>query len=125
MAAVNFDDLLTAGPVSFYGVDNNMLRVGVNGELLTFEAKEDESDGYRSMMNEVALVPGLGGVFSGVPFCEVTVMVAPGNSGSHGSFDGYQLVDMRGHVWLTFGTDNSDDYYPSFTFSYTPPGDSP
>jgi len=118
---VKFDDLLAAGPVDFYGVDNNTFRVGVGGELLTFEAVEDENDGYRSMLEEVEL-RGNTGVFSSAPLCRVTVIDAPSSAGgySYGAFDGYQLVDDSGHVWLTLGTDNADDYYPSFTFSYTP-----
>jgi len=115
---VKFDDLLAAGPVDFYGVDNNTFRVGVGGEALTFEAVENESDGYRSML-EAVLLRGDTGVFSSAPFCRVTVIVAPESAGEYGygPFDGYQLVDDSGHVWLTLGTDN---YYPSFTFRYTP-----
>ncbi len=113
---MTFDELLKAGPVSFYGIDNNTFRVKADGRLLTFEAKEDENDGYRSMMREVALVANEG-VFSRLPLCRVTAREASGAD----AFDGYELVDSRGHVWLTLGTSNSDDYYPSFTFNYTPP----
>lgn len=119
---MKFEDLLTAGPVSFYGVDSNTFRVKSGGKLLTFEAKEDESDGYRSMLADVALVANEG-VFSHLPICRVTVKEAPARLGeeSYDTFEGYQLVDSRGHVWLTLGTENNYDYYPSFTFSYTPP----
>ncbi len=34
---------------------------------------------------------------------------------------GYEIVDIEdGHVWLTFGTEWNDDYYPLFRFQYTP-----
>ena len=32
---------------------------------------------------------------------------------------GYRLVDVKtGKVWLEFGTDNEDDYYPNYVFNY-------
>ncbi len=38
-----------------------------------------------------------------------------------GSDELYKLIDTEdGHVWLEFGTHNTDDYYPSFVFNYTP-----
>jgi hypothetical protein len=36
------------------------------------------------------------------------------------TFDGYDLTDDDGHLWLRIGTDNMDDYYPCFTFDYYP-----
>ena len=33
------------------------------------------------------------------------------------------VVDVEdGHVWLTFGTEWYDDYYPMFRFEYKPKG---
>jgi hypothetical protein len=35
--------------------------------------------------------------------------------------NGVRFVDVKdGHVWLRFGTDNTDDYYPYFVFEYKP-----
>ncbi len=34
---------------------------------------------------------------------------------------GYRLVDVTdGHVWLEFGTYNTEDYYPYFVFRHNP-----
>ncbi len=38
---------------------------------------------------------------------------------------GYMLQDGAGHVWLTFGTDNKDDYYPNAVFAVTPKKERP
>lgn len=35
---------------------------------------------------------------------------------------GYELVDVDGHVWLAFGTNYADSYYPRFYFEYNPKG---
>ena len=76
-----------------------------------FEAIEDESNGYRSMMQEVRLVktdaPRRSGDFLGI----VTIEKVYEND-----FDGFHLTDKDGHIWLTFGTDNVEDHYPTFKF---------
>ena len=37
------------------------------------------------------------------------------------NFDGYILKDpTNNHIWLAFGTDDVDDYYPCFKFAYNP-----
>ncbi len=41
---------LKGKPCSFYGIDNNRFRLDYGDARFTFEAVEDESDGYRSMM---------------------------------------------------------------------------
>jgi hypothetical protein len=104
---------------NFYGVDGNYFKLGAT----VFHAEEDESDGYRSMMREVKPVKRTKEmVFFARPIAKVRVGEAHGRlRSSSGNFDGYQLIDMQDHhLWLLLGTDNSDDYYPSFTFMYTP-----
>lgn len=32
----------------------------------------------------------------------------------------FEALEDDGHVWLRIGTDNTDDYYPSFVFFYQP-----
>jgi len=100
--------------VGLYGVDNNVLCVSYRGERRAFEAVEDESDGYRSMMSELREVPLKGHVFFRKAVAQVTV------SALDGSFEGYAFVDADRHEWLRVGTDNEDDYYPSFTVRWTP-----
>ena len=40
---------------------------------------------------------------------------------SDATIAGYQLIGKTsGHLWLQFGTDNADDYYPSFVYRWYP-----
>ena len=110
-----FDELI-GKTVDFYGVDNNVLCVGtVFDGRMAFEAVEDEADGYRSMLDEVKQVPLTGHIFFRTPVTKLNIseITSPG-------FSGYVLTDASGHVWLRLGTNCCDDYYPCFTFDYTP-----
>lgn len=110
---MNFKELLNKR-VDFYGVDNNCFCVGYRGKRYAFEALEDENDGYRSMLDEIARVPIKGHIFFHTPVARVFVQ-------SEAEIDGYKLVDTRGgHVWLRMGTDHRDDYYPTMVFDYQP-----
>jgi hypothetical protein len=114
----DFSELL-GQQVGFCGVDNNSFCVvAPGGERIAFEVVEDENDGYRSSLEEVKPVPLDGLVFFGAPVATLTVQEEP-------SLDGYKLVDVYGHAWLRFGTDDFEDYYPCFTFDYDPPKGSP
>lgn len=77
----------------------------------------DPDDGYRSYCSEVERLANERyanvGPFSATPLAEVMIIES-------GPLDGFSLVDADGHVWLDFGTDNQDDYYPSYTFHWTP-----
>lgn len=106
-------------PLAFYGVDGTRFRLGEPGKRpVTFEAVEDPEDGYRSMMDEVKLVTGEP---PGIYFATAIAAVVPVES--PGDVDGYDLVDIfNGHVWLRFGTNDRDEYYPTFVFDYVPSG---
>lgn len=122
---MNFADLV-GKTVGFCGVDNNALCVVTpDGERVAFEAVEDESDGYRSMLEEVRTVPLEGLIFFSSPIANLTVEDVADEvvAGHYGVFNGYRLVDSTGHRWLLLGTSNSDDYYPCFTVDYDPPRD--
>jgi hypothetical protein len=95
----------------FYGVCGTCYKL----DDTVWEAKEDESDGYRSYLDSVQLREETGNLtFQSRSLG--TVNVVP----SHG-IDGWDIVDVEdGHVWLTIGTDHSDNYYPSFVFQYNP-----
>lgn len=99
----------------FYGVDGNVF----NLDGVFYEVLEDENDGYRSSMeglNQLSAVEAIERnlVTLALPLARVTVEEAL-------TLDGYQLVAISDqHVWLTFGTDVRDDYYPMFIFDYTP-----
>lgn len=100
------------GVYDFYGVDGNQFKLGD----FVYEAIEDESDGYRSYLESVE-VRGGNGIFFGQPLDKVILKEV-----DDGYFDGFELrsaTDEK-HVWLRFGTDNYDDYYPCFTFTYSP-----
>ena len=103
--------------VDLYGVDSNVFCVAYRGTRRAFEAVEDESDGYRSMLEELREVPLKGHVFPRQPVARVEV------SKAEGSFDGFVFTEAKtGHVWLRVGTDNADDYYPCFMVEWAPPG---
>lgn len=97
----------------FYGVDANRFKLGDH----VFEAVEDPSDGYRSYLGSIDYVdPADRPIFFPDPLDIVTVKAREGNPDE----DGFVLVAADGHIWLTVGTDDADDYYPIFTFEYVP-----
>jgi hypothetical protein len=93
-------------------VDNNCFKL----DSVVYEAVEDEEDGYRSCLGCVETRDVESKIFFRTPVARVVI-----ENANEGSFEGYKLTDLHdGHEWLRFGTDNSDDWYPSFTFDYTP-----
>lgn len=107
-----FQVLLDSGEfVPFNGVCDTCFKLAG----IVFEAVEDPNDGYRSYLETIQVRSEANLTFSRIPFAKVQV-----KNWSDGSFTGYALVDRGGHVWLKVGTDNTDDYYPCFTFSYDP-----
>jgi len=101
----------------FYGVDNHCFKINDT----VYEVLEDESDGYRSMMQGIYEVRDTGGlIFYRIPFAKVKVReIKTYSENSYDRVDGYELYDEESdHVWLTFGTSNYDDYYPCFMFNY-------
>ncbi len=106
---------LVGKKVGFCGVDNlSFCVVTPEGERVAFEAVEDPDDGYRSHLDDVNETSLVGLIFFRTPVATLTV--------AHDEdLSGYRLFDKDGHDWLRIGTDNYDDYYPCFTFAYTPP----
>lgn len=99
----------------FYGATEDQFKLGST----VYEAIEDPDDGYRSYLGSVEVVDSKA-IFFNQPLAEVTVLSVDEVNGN-GAFEGYKLVDTHdGHVWLVFGTENTDDYYPWFTFKYLP-----
>lgn len=94
----------------FHGVDNNRFKLGTR----VFEAIEDPDDGYRSYLGSIERTDGEG-IFFPQPLARVKVAQF-----SDDNETGYSFTDKSGHVWLVFGTDNVDDYYPCFFFRYQP-----
>jgi hypothetical protein len=107
-------DRLVGREFDFYGVNNESF--ALDGEVYT--AVEDHDDGYRSYMETVVCELGfMTMVFPRHCLARVRVLDL-----SNTDEEGYRLVDVdTGHVWLEFGTEHSDNYYPYFFFTYTPP----
>lgn len=99
----------------FYGVDNSFFKL----DDVVYEAVEDESDGYRSMMEDIRENCNPDGlVFFRGPIARVRVKKV------NERFEGYSLIDVTdSHEWLRMGTDDPDDYYPSYIFNYSPKGE--
>lgn len=97
----------------FYGVHDTSFKLG----RYVFQAVEDEDDGYRSYLDCVRVIEDENLVFLRRSFANVKI-----ESHNVGEFEGFRLVDANtGHVWLKFGTNHTDDYYPYFVFEYTTP----
>lgn len=104
-------DLPLNEELGFYGVDGNRFKLGAN----VYEAIEDESDGYRSMLQEIKSVEQQPQDVFFERRLDTVKMIE--DSDGHG----YKVVSVKdGHIWLVMGTDNYDDYYPYFVFNYTP-----
>jgi len=107
MTDLQIEDILENDVLySFYGVDNNYFKLG----SIVFEVVEDPDDGYRSYLGSVPIV-NYNGIFHKRPLANVKYL---------SSGDMHYLTDENGHVWLAFGTDTEEEYYPLFVFSYVP-----
>jgi hypothetical protein len=112
---MDFNDLLGRS-FPFHGVDAGRFALTVDGTLTGWEAVEDEHDDYRSMMSDILPVSPAGLTVFKNPIASVRV-----ESADDEELDGYRLVDtVSGHVWLSFGTNDFEDYYPLYIFDYTP-----
>lgn len=95
----------------FFGVDNLHYKLGDTVWL----AVEDESDGYRSYLGSITKADRDDLIFPNQPFAHVKV-----EEYDTGLEEGFRLVDTTdSHIWLRIGTNNADDYYPSFVFEYS------
>ena len=133
---------LVGGTYDFYGVDGDCFCIGVNGTRIVLQAVNDPDDGYRSFLS-CFRVREVGKIFFGTPLARVTLTEGGTSTRSYvdcwdengkrreytaeqlrkisQDFSGWILKDAdTGHVWLTFGTDYGEDYYPCYTFRYTP-----
>ena len=111
---IDFENLNGCTASLYY---NNHLYQFQLGSVI-FEVVEDEDDGYRSSMREVKIIK-LNAPRNPGDFISTVSIV----SHNDGSFQGYKLqCTTTGHEYLTFGTDNYDDYYPCFVFNFTPLG---
>ena len=108
--------------LEYFGADDASHEFMVDG--IVFKVLEDPNDGYRSMLGVIEYGEKSDSIFFRKSLAKVRIETYEGRI-SEGSWsqsdEGYQLVDIEdGHVWLEFGTDNTDDYYPYFVFRHTP-----
>lgn len=97
----------------FYGVCGTAYKL----DDRVWEAKEDESDGYRSYLQSILLTDDKNLVFFDQPLALVQVIKVNDPDG----LQGWHLVDVKDEwVWLKVGTNYHDDCYPYFVFEYLP-----
>lgn len=99
--------------------DCGVCRFRLNG--VVYIAVEDPSDGYRSHLGAFSRyeteVP-MQNVFTP---CKVLVRQRTKRAEYSGDADVLEMIDIvTGKTVLEVGTDNTDDYYPSFVASFSP-----
>lgn len=107
--------------VSQYGADStyvgNTIRFCLDGTI--YVVREDDDDGYRSSMRDITV--GTTPMVNTFPPVQV-IGVYRDHRGS-GYCDILELIDVvTGKLVLEVGTENTDDYYPSFVASFNPKG---
>lgn len=96
--------------------DANVIRFRLDG--VVYLAFEDPSDGYRSRMDKliVAIDPEITNTFP--PIRVVAIKKADSDWKVN---DTLELIDLvTGKVVMEVGTDNTEDYYPSFVANFQP-----
>ena len=93
----------------FYGVCGNCYKL----DDRVWEAIEDPNDGYRSYLESIQPREDQKLIFFNQPVAEVSIR-------PRADIGGWELIDEDGWVWLEIGTDNNNDYYPTFIFNYHP-----
>lgn len=96
--------------------DANVIRFRLDG--IVYTAIEDPSDGYRSCLDK--LTAEADAEVKNV-FPPVRVTARKKADDKYCKNDTLELVDaVTGKVVMEVGTDNTDDYYPSFVSSFSP-----
>jgi hypothetical protein len=99
-----------------YDEDCSVIRFVLDGK--TYTAMEDPSDGYRSCMRSLIVVDAAN-VSNAFPDVMVMGIMKPPTN--YNNNDTLQLYDVEtGKLVLEVGTDNHDDYYPSFVGVFYP-----
>jgi len=93
-----------------------IMRFRLDGKVYT--AIEDPSDGYRSCMRELTF----GDLPMANTFSPVRVLARHRAENAHGNTDDIlELLDVvTGRTIVEVGTEDTDDYYPSFVASFHP-----
>ena len=114
---------LEGAVMDYYGSDDAAHEFKLDD--IIFRVLEDPDDGYRSHLGVIEYGDQSNAIFFRTSLGRVRIETYAGDvDDGHGNSQnnqGYRLVDVvDGHVWLEFGTDNTDDYYPYFVFRHTP-----
>jgi hypothetical protein len=115
--------------VDYYGADGASHEFKVDD--IIFRVLEDPDDGYRSHLGVIEYGEQSNAIFFRSPVAKVRIESferAPTAEKEGLEIDyestagsGYRFIDVEdGHVWLEFGTNNTDDYYPYFVFKHSP-----
>jgi len=106
--------------VRFHGIDNHTFFVSVDGNVHGFEIIEDDEDDYRSMARGFLRASLVDKIYFRTPIDSGFVQLKESTRSRSAwcEFDGFELVDADGHVWLKFGTEDQCDY-PCFVFEYS------
>ena len=115
--------------LKFYGAGHNSFKV----DGIIFEVLENPDDGYRSSFGGVVVrAKDNNEIFFQKPVANVRFRQFEDgdeclrksdrdDKWADGGAAGFQLVDVEdGHIWVEFGTDMYDGYYPCYYFTYTP-----
>jgi len=114
---------LVGSEVNYYGADSAEHAFKIDD--IVFKVLEDPNDGYRSCLGVIEYGEQNSSIFFHTPVARVRIEIFQESSAYGNEKDGYRLVDVKdGHVWLEFGTDHTDDYYPMFVFNHHPRGPS-
>jgi len=102
--------------------DPNASGGAIQLEQQTIFVFEDPTDGYRSCAIEPMVVKSPLYSFGISPeYIRAPVLVRKWEKSDGIQADGIEIIDKRnGKTILTAGTDNFDDYYPSYTFDWRP-----
>lgn len=102
--------------------DENAKGVAIDlGDICAF-VFEDPSDGYRSAANAPLIAECDLYYFGTSPdYMQIPCLIRRWTESEYGTPEGIEIIDRRnGKTILRLGTDNSDDYYPSFTCDWRP-----
>ena len=100
--------------LDYYGADSGELTFNI--DEVVFKVLEDPDDGYRSYLGALEYTDDHNSIFFQTPIAHVRMEVVDIET-----LRGYQLIDVSdSHIWLQFGTNYSDSYYPHFVFRHRP-----
>jgi hypothetical protein len=89
---------------------------------ILWQAKEDDMDGYRSMLDYVVYADNsTQRKFISHKNLAKVVLESIDNTETGGHFAGYILKDITDdHIWLKIGTSYIDEWYPCVIFQHNP-----